>query len=177
MMAIPTGRHPNILSIQSDHSAAYESSKEVRERQRRTDAVKKAFLHSWKGYRKNAWLADEVRPLSGGAYNPFGGWGATLVDSLDTLWLMNLTQEFEEVTATLEGIDFTNCAIGQLNVFETTIRYLGGFLSAYDLTEGKYEVLLRKARELGDMLMVAFDTPNRMPITRNWDWRRYARLD
>ena len=33
-------------------------------------------------YRKYAWLQDEVRPLSGGVNNPFGGWAATLVDSL-----------------------------------------------------------------------------------------------
>lgn len=53
------------------------------------------------------------------------------------------------------------------SVFETTIRYLGGFLAAYDLTSDQR--LLRKAREVGDMLYVAFDTPNRLPITR-WDF-------
>jgi mannosyl-oligosaccharide alpha-1,2-mannosidase len=42
-------------------------------------------------------------------------------------------------------------------------------LSAYDLSEGKHHVLLEKAVQLGDMLYGAFDTPNRLPITR-WDW-------
>lgn len=56
---------------------------------------------------------------------------------------------------------------GLLSVFETTIRYLGGFLAAYDLSGDQR--LLRKAREVGDMIYVAFDTPNRMPITR-WDF-------
>jgi mannosyl-oligosaccharide alpha-1,2-mannosidase len=33
--------------------------------------------------------------------------------------------------------------------------------------------LIDKAVELGEMLYVAFDTPNRMPVAR-WDWRRAA---
>lgn len=48
-----------------------------------------------------------------------------------------------------------------VNFFETTIRHLGGLLSAYDLSNE--EVLLQKAIELGDMLYAGFDTPNRMP--------------
>ena len=53
-----------------------------------------------------------------------------------------------------------------INVFETTIRYLGGFLGAYDLSDGKYPILLEKAKELGEVLYNSFDTPNRLPITR-----------
>jgi hypothetical protein len=45
-------------------------------------AVKLAFNHSWTGYRERAWLRDEVAPLSGKGLDPFGGWAATLVDSL-----------------------------------------------------------------------------------------------
>lgn len=40
-------------------------------------------------------------------------------------------------------------------------RYLGGLLSAYDLS--KEQVLLLKAIELGDMLYAGFDTPNHLP--------------
>jgi mannosyl-oligosaccharide alpha-1,2-mannosidase len=61
----------------------------------------------------------------------------------------------------------------KVNVFETTIRYLGGLMSAYDLSGQKYSVLLDKATELGEMLYGAFDTPNRMPVTR-WNWRKGA---
>lgn len=81
-----------------------------------------------------------------------------------------MKDEFEEALASLDKIDFTTCSLEELNVFETTIRYLGGFLAAYDLSDGKYPSLLAKARELGEMLYVAFDTPNRMPITR-WHFR------
>ena len=58
--------------------------------------VKAATEHAWNGYREAAWRADEVKPISGGNKNPFNGWGATLVDSLDTLWMMGMTDEFDE---------------------------------------------------------------------------------
>lgn len=48
----------------------------------RLDAVKGNFTHAWAGYKSHAWLRDEVMPLSGRPHDPFGGWAATLVDSL-----------------------------------------------------------------------------------------------
>ena len=60
-------------------------------------------------------------------------------------------------------LSFTSSVSEELNVFETTIRYLGGILSAYDLSSK--EVLLSKAFELGDMLYAAFDTFKRLLIT------------
>jgi hypothetical protein len=42
------------------------------------------------------------------------------------------------------------------SVFETTIRYLGGFLSAYELTDYKYPVLLQKAQQIADKLSYAW---------------------
>ena len=93
------------------------------------------------------------------------------MDSLDTLWIMGFFDEFDEAVAAVSLIDFTTPQSEILNVFETTIRYLGGLLAAYDLS-GK-EVLLVKAVELGDMLYVAFDTEKRIPIAR-WNWTRYA---
>ncbi|KAK4185445.1 glycoside hydrolase [Podospora australis] len=132
----------------------------------RREAVKATFKRCWKSYRERAWLSDELAPVSGGKRDTFGGWGATLVDSLDTLWIMGMKDEFEEAVTAASKIDFQKIPDDKLNVFETNIRYLGGFLSAYDLSGDKR--LLRKAKEVGDMLYVAFDTPNRMPITR-WD--------
>lgn len=105
-------------------------------------------------------------PISGGRKNHFGGWAATLVDALDTLWIMDLKDDFNEAVAAAVSIDFSGTRMEEINVFETTIRYLGGFLSAYDLSGDKR--LLSKAVELGEMLLAAFDTPNRMPVTR---WR------
>ena len=116
-----------------------------------------------------AWLRDEVLPVKGGYKDTFGGWAATLVDALDTLWIMGLKEDFELAVDAVREIDFTTTDAGSINVFETTIRYLGGFLAAYDISGGRYPLLLTKAVEVGDFLMGSFDTPNRMPITR-WDW-------
>jgi mannosyl-oligosaccharide alpha-1,2-mannosidase len=41
---------------------------------------------------------------------------------------------------------------------------MGGLLAAYDVSGGQYKNLLAKAVELGDILLGAFDTPNRMPV-------------
>lgn len=128
-------------------------------------------MHSWEGYEKHAWLRDEVSPLSGKYKDTFGGWAATLVDALDSLWIMGLIEDFELAVKAAETIDFTTTETGTINVFETTIRYLGGFLAAYDVSGGKYPSLLRKAEEVGELLMSVFDTPNRMPISR-WDWQK-----
>lgn len=140
-------------------------------RLRRLAKVEAAFKHSWQGYKRRAWLRDELLPVTGDWTNPFGGWAATLVDSLDALWIMGWTDEFEHAVEATKKIDFTTTNLQQINVFETTIRYLGGFLSAYELSGGKYEVLLTKAKEVGELLICAFDTPNRMPIPR-WYWQR-----
>jgi mannosyl-oligosaccharide alpha-1,2-mannosidase len=86
---------------------------------------------------------------------------------------MGMHDEFKIAVQAIQQIDFSTCALDLLNVFETTIRYLGGFLSAYDLSDGKYPILLQKATEMGDMLYKAFDTPNRLPILR-WDFNAAA---
>ena len=41
-------------------------------------------------------------------------------------------------------------------MFETTIRYLGGLLSAYELSNYQYPTLLAKAKEIADAMSVAW---------------------
>lgn len=165
---LPTKKHSKIPKIQHDKPALSPDLK--KEWSQRKETIRQAFMHSWLGYEKHAWMRDEVAPLTGQSRNTFAGWGATLVDSLDTLWLMGYKDEFEKAIEAASKIDFTTSEEPMINVFETNIRYLGGFLGAYDISEGQYPALLEKAKEVGDMLYVAFDTPNRMPITR-WDWQ------
>ncbi|CAF1155280.1 unnamed protein product [Didymodactylos carnosus] len=47
--------------------------------------------------------------------------------------------------------------------FEITIRILGGLLSAYHLSEDP--IFLQRATELGDRLLVNFDTPSGLPLS------------
>lgn len=87
---------------------------------------------------------------------------------------MGFQGEFEKAVAAIADLDFTQSSLEEINLFETTIRYLGGFLGAYDISNHKYPVLLDKAIEVGQMLYAGFDTPNRMPISR-WKMNAAAR--
>ena len=167
--SLPTGPTKPIPRIQ--HRFGTESWFRRRERVKRQKAVKKVFKRAWKSYKDHAWLQDELTPLTGSYKNEFSGWAATLVDSLDSLLIMDMDDEFQEAVKAIERIDFTTTKADEINVFETMIRYVGGFLGAYDLTGGKYPILLQKAVQLADMLYCAFDTPNRMPQSR-WEWTR-----
>jgi mannosyl-oligosaccharide alpha-1,2-mannosidase len=117
---------------------------------------------NWDSYRTYAWKRDALLPLSGAGRDQFSGWAATLVDSLDTLWIMGLKEEFDEAVAAVAEIDFGRSSTGTVNIFETTIRYLGGLLAAYDLSNRP--ILLEKAIELGDMIYGGFNTEHRMPV-------------
>jgi mannosyl-oligosaccharide alpha-1,2-mannosidase len=165
---LPTEKPVPIPKIQAP--AKHEDDATRNHRLERLAAVKASFVHSWEGYKKEAWLRDEVIPIEGGFRDTFGGWAATLVDSLDGLWIMGLETEFQAAARAVEKIDFSTTHTDRINVFETTIRYLGGLLAAYDISGHRYPVLLRKAEEVGDLLMGSFDTANRLPITR-WDWK------
>ncbi len=154
---LPTGQPKQFPPIQHAFSG-YVHDTTTKSRQR---AVRAAFIRSWDSYKRYAWLWDELAPVSAKGKNTFGGWAATLVDSLDTLWIMNLPDEFYQAAAAAAQLDWANTTETAANLFETTIRHLGGLLSAFDLSHEP--ALLEKAQELGNMLYMAFDTPNRMP--------------
>ena len=115
---------------------------------------------AWNGYKNHAFGYDEVKPVSGGNNNRWTGIGTTLVDSLDTLWLMNMKDEFYEARNWVrDELQFDKNKY--TSVFETTIRSLGGLLGAYDWSGDK--VFLEKAIDLGNRLFHSFDTPSGIP--------------
>jgi len=143
----------------------------VNEKRRRL--VRNAFLHSWEAYKANAWGHDEVRPVSGEFSDSFNGWGATIVDALDTLLIMDLPAEYDLARQHVYDIDFHfiggsrsayGNSDGRVPVFETAIRYLGGFLSAYDLSGD--ELMRDRAEELAQLILPAFETMTGVPIGR-----------
>ncbi|KIN02554.1 glycoside hydrolase family 47 protein [Oidiodendron maius Zn] len=101
LIPLPAGASAKIPSIQNKFTTG--SSADEKRRQ----AVKETFIRAWKGYREYAWLKDELAPISGGSRNHFGGWAATLVDSLDTLWIMDLKAEYEETVEAVKDINFS----------------------------------------------------------------------
>lgn len=65
----------------------------------RQRAVVAAAKHAWTGYKQYAWGHDNLKPISMGSHDWFG-LGLTIVDSLDTLYIMNM-QEGEHTTLNL----------------------------------------------------------------------------
>ena len=86
--------------------------------------------------------------------------GLSLIEARDTLWVMGLDAEFADALAWVKAharydID------GEVSVFETSIRLVGGLLSAHHACGDP--VLLARARDLADRMLPAFDTPTGMP--------------
>ncbi len=127
----------------------------------RQEKVVQAFLHAWKGYKDFAWGQDEVRPLSKTSSTWFN-LGLTIVDSLDTIYIMNLNEQFEEAKKWVKN-DLNLNVDRYNNLFEITIRILGGLLSAFHLSGD--EIFLEKAYDLGNRSMSAFDTRSFIPLS------------
>lgn len=163
LIPLPTDEPLSIPQIQYAFSSEKGEGKLAQKE--KLDTIKEAFAFSWAGYKEKAWMHDELSPKSGKYRNPFCGWGATLIDTLDTLWLMDMKDEFDEALEALRKVDFTTSMRNDIPLFETVIRYLGGLIGAFDISGGTHKIILEKAVELGEILIGSFDTPNRMPMT------------
>jgi endoplasmic reticulum Man9GlcNAc2 1,2-alpha-mannosidase len=105
-----------------------------------------------------------------------GGMGWIIVDALDTLMLMNLTTEL------IHARDWISTSLSydvdhDVNTFETTIRMLGGLLSAHylstefdhyahlDIEEDSPEadLYLEKASDLAERLLGAYESNSGIP--------------
>src|SRR5438105_7714902 len=112
------------------------------------EEVRREMRWAWSHYRERAWGKDQIKPLSGG-FESFPlkdhHLGLTLIEALDTLWVMELDAEFREgVQWVKANLDFN--VDGEVSVFETSIRLVGGLLSAFYACGDT--VLLGKARDL-----------------------------
>ncbi|KAF5025070.1 hypothetical protein F66182_2839 [Fusarium sp. NRRL 66182] len=141
----------------------------------RAAAIKEVFRFSWDSYEKYAFPHDTLRPVEQSYENDRNGWGATAVDGLSTAIIMSEPEIVTKILQHIAKTDFTRTIIDDqpISVFETTIRYLGGLISAYDLLSGPFQhlvkdkhltqLLLVKAQSLADSLSIAFDTPSGVP--------------
>ena len=119
----------------------------------RRAAVVEAFEHSWRAYESHAWGRDELKPLSAGANDAWGGFAITMIDGLSTALLLGLHAEAGRAIAWLDA----NLVVDRshfVSVFEMTIRALGGLISAHDLSGDAR--LLKLAVRVADRLLPAF---------------------
>jgi len=132
----------------------------------RRDHVKQMMKHAWENYVTYAWGKNELRPVSkrGHSASIFGSssMGATIVDAMDTLYIMGMDEEFEKGKEWIAGNLDMNQMSGDVSVFETNIRYVGGLLTAYAFTGD--DLFKKKATHIVDKLLPAFDTPTGIPF-------------
>lgn len=140
------------------------------------DSVKRAFQVAWLDYAENCLGHDSVDVENGTCVDDYNGWGASIFDALDTATIMGLSDIVAQQLGYIAQAKFTKSiySLADLSAFETTIRYLGGLLSAYDLLKsGEFdsdlydsehvEALLTQATVLGELLARRFRTRSGLP--------------
>ncbi|CUS24927.1 LAQU0S22e00276g1_1 [Lachancea quebecensis] len=154
------------------------------------DETEQLFRHAYNHYVELAYPFDEVYPIKCRARtrnfedpldhptnDVLGNFSATLIDSLTTLAVLGDVSAFRSAVRLVERDlqpDFSIDATVQ--VFETTIRILGGLLSAHlyatDPTKKVYlgsdydGFLLQRAQRLADRLLPAYSTRTGIPLPR-----------
>ncbi len=125
------------------------------------EKVKQEFLHAWSGYKTYAWGHDALKPLSGSWRDWYdASLVMTPVDAFDTMLLMGLDQEAAEAKELIiKDLGFDHDF--EVQVFEVTIRLLGGLLSAYQMDGDQRFLTL--AEDLGKRLLPAFSSATGMP--------------
>lgn len=148
--------------------------------------VLEMFDHAYRNYMDHAYPADELMPLTcrgrvrglepsrGDVDDALGKFSLTLIDTLDTLALLNKTVEFEEaVRRVVKDVRLDNDIV--VSVFETNIRVLGGLLGGHSMAVMLKEngrmvwyqnELLHMAKDLGLRLLPAFNTSSGLPYPR-----------
>uniref|UniRef100_A0AAR5P443 alpha-1,2-Mannosidase n=1 Tax=Dendroctonus ponderosae TaxID=77166 RepID=A0AAR5P443_DENPD len=143
--------------------------------------VKEMMKHAWDSYVKYAWGKNELKPVSKKEHTGsiFGSQplGASILDSMDTLYMMGMHDEFKQAKDWISTEFHIDNVVADVSVFETNIRFIGGLLTCYALTG---EVLFRdKAQQIADKLLPAFNTPTGIPnalvnfksgSSKNYEW-------
>lgn len=129
------------------------------------DDVRRELLQTWQSYTRLAWGHDQLLPVSGGHSEFFDDAhpvGLTIVEALDTLYLMRLDDELADGVAWIkDNLDF-GAVNEDVQVFETNIRMVGGLLSGYLAT--REPALLEHARRIADILLPCFEqSPTGIP--------------
>ncbi|XP_020092701.1 alpha-mannosidase I MNS4 isoform X2 [Ananas comosus] len=154
------------------HGARTEGVVAPSEAKQLRDEVRDMFYHAFDGYMQHAFPLDELRPLTCKGEDTLGGYALTLIDSLDTLALLGDRERFGAAVEWV-GRNVRFDIDKTVSVFETTIRVLGGLLSAHliasDYATGMKiqsydDQLLHLSVDLAQRMLPAFDTPTGIPF-------------
>jgi hypothetical protein len=126
-------RYPN-KSFKYRKTPIYDKALTLEEQQQLILKVRDMFYHSYHSYLQHAFPKGELKPISceGGHFDLIKIPLVTLIDTLDTLIVMNDFQEFRHaIKLVIEYLPNKFDFDVNISVFETTIRLLGGLLSAH----------------------------------------------
>jgi hypothetical protein len=145
------------------------------------EKVKEMFYHGYNSYMDNAFPYADLHPLTceGAHFDLIKVPLVTLIDTLDTLVILGNYSEFRRAVK-LVSFHYPSFDIDvNVSVFETTIRLLGGLLSAHLLaidteigiyssneltSDDSYDnCLIDLAIDLGERLLPSFETNTRIP--------------
>lgn len=127
--------------------------------------VRNEMKWAWGHYADRCFGQDQIKPVSGSSeafFFPKGPpLGLSIVEALDTLYVMGLDAEVtQSVRWIADNLHFD--IDGEVQVFETGIRIVGGLLSGWHGTRDKK--LLALAKDMADRLSPAFTrSPTGMP--------------
>jgi len=166
------------------------------ERKARFKAVKRSIAHAWKGYTNIASLDsfwnekggfiphDDLSPVSKKG-NSWLHYAATLHDSIDTLYLANMTQEYGQAVDWLTNYDVQTTSPQATKTFEYSLRVLGGLLGSYSISGDAR--LFAAARNAADAILegpfqasptiiprpfnVLAPSTSLNSFTWRWDWK------
>jgi len=109
-------------------------------RHKALEQIRHMFYHAYDGYFWNAWPHGELLPGScrGTNFSLIKLPALTAIDALDTFWVLGNTTEMVRITERLRKLQQSSgTSLWDVNenisVFETTIRVLGGLLSAHQI--------------------------------------------
>ncbi|KAG5716543.1 ER degradation-enhancing alpha-mannosidase-like protein 1 [Termitomyces sp. T112] len=151
------------------------------------ERIRELWYHGYDSYMTYAFPMDELTPLSCTGQGPdwgdpwniasndvAGNFSLTLIDVLDTLVVLDDRQGFEQAVKNI--INWVSFDVNtKPQVFETTIRVMGGLLSGHIFANQSGQPfylpwyrgeLLEMARDLGKRLLPAFKTPTGLPYAR-----------
>ncbi|XP_053360295.1 ER degradation-enhancing alpha-mannosidase-like protein 3 isoform X1 [Clarias gariepinus] len=169
------------VSVRVSQSMSREEKHKLR------NQVLEMFDHAYQNYMDHAYPADELMPLTcrgrvrglepsrGDVDDALGKFSLTLIDALDTLALLNKSEEFEEaVKRVVKDVRLDNDIV--VSVFETNIRVLGGLLGGHSMAlmlkergermQWYQDELLHMAKDLGLRILPAFNTSSGLPYPR-----------
>lgn len=73
----------------------------------RAEAVKAAYVRSWNDYAANCFGKDDLLPLNRSCQNDLAGFGATIIDGMDTAIIMGLTDIVARQLEHAATVDFS----------------------------------------------------------------------